>query len=165
MPPRTSAISTVSPLLALAMRPLPLLPLQPLLAVLLHRIERRHPGIFERLGDHAGKRFGIRPTDLPFAFVLEPKPLRPRISAVRYLPGRLDACVSGTLAALVGLVEGAFDGDALFFSRDLRIEGDIEAVLALRNAIDDAQIDLVGEALDGLGPLKAPAERILRDML
>lgn len=43
------------------------------------------------------------------------------------------------------MVHGALDGDALFFSRDILIEGDTEAVLALRNAVDDAEIDLAGE--------------------
>ncbi len=165
MPLPNSAISTVPPLLALAMRPLPLLPLQPLLAFILDRIEERHPSIFDRLGVHARKRFGIDPTDLPFAFVLEPRPPWPLITAVRALPARLDVRISGPLAGLVGLVNGDFDGDALFFSRDLLVEGDVEAVVALRNAIDDAQIDLVDEALGGCGPLRTPVERVLRGWL
>ena len=53
------------------------------------------------------------------------------------------------------------DGDALMFSRDLVIEGDVEAVLALRNAIDDAQLDLVTELSAVFGPLGAPARRAL----
>ena len=53
-----------------------------------------------------------------------------------------DARIAGPLAALIGLVHGAYDGDALFFSRDLVIEGDTEAVLALRNAIDNEELDL-----------------------
>ena len=53
-----------------------------------------------------------------------------------------DARIAGPLAALIGLVHGAYDGDALFFSRDLVIEGDTAAVLALRNAIDNEELDL-----------------------
>jgi O2-independent ubiquinone biosynthesis accessory factor UbiT len=156
-----STLPTLPPLLSLALRPLPLLPLQPMLALLLQRILRRHPGIFERLGPYAEKRYGIGVSDLPFAFVLEPQPARPTLTAVRALPARIDVRICGPLAGLVGLVEGDFDGDALFFSRDLRVEGDIEAVLALRNAIDDAQIDLLGEILGGFGPLKDPIKRVL----
>lgn len=155
----TRSISKVPPLLAMAMRPLPLLPLQPLLALILGRIRQRHPRMFQRLGVHAAKRFGLDPVDLPFALVLQPKPMRPRVLAVRHLPADLDVRVSSPLAGLVGLVAGELDGDGLFFSRDLHVEGDIEALLALRNAIDDAQIDLMSEVLDGLGPLKAFAER------
>ncbi len=123
MPLPNSTISTVAPLLAPAMRPLPLLPLRPLLALIVYRIEKRHSGIFERLGAPAVKRFGIEPTDVPFAFLLEPTPARPAITAVRILPTRLDVRISGPLAGLIGLVDGDFDGDALFFSRDLQYRG------------------------------------------
>jgi O2-independent ubiquinone biosynthesis accessory factor UbiT len=161
-----SASSSLSPpsaplLLALATRPLPLLPLQVVLTFVLIHVCREHPTIFDRLGDHARKRFGIKPTDLPFAFVLEPIPLRPCLSVVRGLPTGLDARIFTPLAGLLGLVEGSLDGDAMLFSRDLVVEGDIEAALALRNAIDDAQIDLVAELAGMFGPLAAPLQRIL----
>jgi predicted lipid carrier protein YhbT len=55
----------------------------------------------------------------------------------------------------MGLVDGTYDGDALFFSRDIAVDGDIEAVLALRNAVDDASIDLLHEAAAWAGPLAA----------
>ena len=55
-------------------------------------------------------------------------------------------------------MHGAFDGDALFFSRDLVIEGDTAAVLALRNAIDDAELDLSAEAQAMSGPFAAPVQ-------
>lgn len=150
-------LPTIPPLVALAMRPLPLLPLQLVLAGVLQRIDRRNPGLFDRLGAHARARFGIKPIDLPFAFVVEAKP--PRLSVVRDLPRGLDARISASLANLLALLEGRVDGDALMFSRELVIEGDVEAVLALRNAIDDAQLDLVTELSALFGPLGAPARR------
>lgn len=155
-------LSTVPFLLALMMRPLPLLPLQAALFLVLRRICDRHPHIFDRLGGHARKRFGIVPTDLPFAFVLEPLPPHPRLSVTRRLPAGLDARISSSLAGLFGLVEGSLDGDALMFSRDLLVEGDVEAVLALRNAIDDAQLDLMSEIADAFGPLSVPLKHVLR---
>lgn len=148
-----AASPRVPDLLSLALRPLPLAPLQPVLAMLLRRIGRSHPGLHERLGCHASKRFGIDPTDLPFAFVLEPDPDRPMATAVRRLPPQLDASIRGPLSGLIGMAEGRLDGDALFFSRELAVEGDVEAVLALRNAVDDAGLDLASELLGGLGPL------------
>jgi len=146
------------PILARAIRPLPLLPLQLALAGFLQRILQRHPAIFDRLGEHAHARFGIKPTDLPFAFVVEATPSR--LTVVRDLPSGLDARISASLANLLAMLEGKVDGDALMFSRDLVIEGDLEAVLALRNAIDDAQLDLATEASSLFGPLGVPARRV-----
>ena len=80
---------------------------------------------------------------------------------VRELPDGLDARISSQLINLMALLEGRLDGDALMFSRQLVIEGDVEAVLALRNAIDDAALDLVTEVSLMLGPLGGPARHIL----
>lgn len=155
-----SSVPTFPPLVSRSIRLLPLTPLQPALALVLRSLVVRHPRIFERLGDHAGKRFGIEPTDLPFAFVLEPRPQAPRIVAVRKLPRDIAVRIAGPLIGLLGLVDGSYDGDALFFSRDLIIEGDVEAVVALRNAIDSEDVDLVADAAALLGPL-APFGRLL----
>jgi predicted lipid carrier protein YhbT len=126
---------------------------------------QRHPSLFARLGEQADKVFLIDPIDLPFVFRLEPRADGPRLEALRRSAcGRWDARIGGTLAALLGMIHGVYDGDALFFSRDLVIEGDTEAVLALRNAIDNEEIDLANEAAALFGPLaflaSAPARRI-----
>jgi predicted lipid carrier protein YhbT len=160
-----SSVAQIPAPFALAARLLPLLPLQLMLDASLREIRTRHPRIFDRLGDHTAKRFGIDPTDLPLAFVLQPRRLHPQIHAVRTLPPRLDVTIAAPLAALIGLVDGSYDGDALFFSRDIQIDGDMEAVLALRNAIDDSRIDILAESVAWLGPLKAPAERLLRHVV
>lgn len=164
--PKTTGLLMVPrrlpPWLARAVAPLPLAPLQPALALMLARIGRAHPDLYDRLGEHADKRFGIDPTDLPFAFVLEPKPRRPMARAVRDLPAGLDASIRGPLAGLVGMAEGTLDGDALFFSRVLWIEGDVAAALALRNAIDDARIDFGDILFGGFGPLGEHAAAVLR---
>jgi predicted lipid carrier protein YhbT len=51
-----------------------------------------------------------------------------------------DVVVRGPILALVGLLDGTFDGDALFFHRTLSISGRTEAVVALRNAIENAEL-------------------------
>lgn len=115
-------------------------------------VAARHPRLFARLGPHAGKRFLIDPTDLPVVFLLRPLAERPGITALRRGEAVARDCrIAGPLAALLGLVHGMHDGDALFFSRDIVMEGDTEAMLALRNAIDDAELDLFAEAAAGLG--------------
>jgi predicted lipid carrier protein YhbT len=137
---------------------LPTLPLDLALRRFVTSLADRHPSLFSRLGEQAEKRFLIDPTDLAFGFLLRPDPALPRLEAIkRGADGAIetswDARIAGPLAALVGMVHGALDGDALFFSRDIVIEGDTEAVLALRNAVDDAEIDLVEELAATTGPM------------
>jgi predicted lipid carrier protein YhbT len=156
-----SSVPTLPPLLGRSIRPLPLFPLQLPLALVLRSLVSRHPRIFERLGVHASKRFGIKPTDLPFAFVLQPCPQAPSIVAVRNLPTDIAVRIAGPMMALLGLIDGSYDGDALFFSRDLSVEGDVEAVLALRNAIDSEDVDLVADSAALFGPLAPFARRLL----
>lgn len=160
-----SAVPTAPAFVSLALRPLPLFPLQPFLALCVKAVLKKHPQIFDRLGEHAEKRFGLNPTDFPFAFVLDPHPQNPSVKAVRELPPGLDAQISGPLVGLMGMADGSYDGDALFFSRDLVIEGDMEAVVALRNALDDAQIDFIELAATHLGPFAPSAETALRKAL
>jgi O2-independent ubiquinone biosynthesis accessory factor UbiT len=153
------ALPLIPSLLGKAIRPLPLLPLQLVLNGVLERICKSQPHIFNRLGQHAGKRFGIEPIDLPFAFVIEASAPRPRLMVIRELRADLDVRISSSLANLLALLEGRLDGDALLFSRQLAIEGDVEALLALRNAIDDARLDLAAEIGSLFGPLGELVER------
>lgn len=150
---------SVPSLLARVIRPAPLLPLELALGSLVRRICEHHPRLFERLGPHQGKRFGIKPTDLPFAFVVRATAPIPQLAVVRELPADLDAQISASLVHLLALAEGRLDGDALMFSRQLVVEGDLEAVLSLRNAIDDARLDFVAEIAKLFGPLATPVER------
>lgn len=131
---------------AWGLRPLPLMPLEIALRHLLAGILARHPELIDRLGGSGARRIAIDPSDLPFAILLETREGTMSLRLERELVREsVHARICGPLLGLVGLVDGTYDGDALFFSRDLAIEGDIEAVLALRNAIDDAEIDLLDE--------------------
>ncbi len=145
-------------LAGLALRPVPPALLQPFLTFSMRAIERRHPSLFERLSGVEEPEFLIDPTDLPFAFLLSIDPLLPTLTAYTDAEGlEPTATIRGPLMTLVHLLEGRIDGDAMFFSRDLVIEGDTEAVVALRNAVDGAEIDVVEDVLAFLGPLGSPA--------
>lgn len=150
-------------LLTRAMRILPTQPLELALGRLTKSIAQRHPELFDRLGEHSCKAIGIAPTDVPVIFVLMPDRESPRVEVRRQdAAPACDAVIFGPIFALIDMAEGRLDGDALFFSRDIRIEGDVEAVLALRNALDGEGLDLIGEAAAPLGMLAAGPELIGR---
>jgi len=145
----------------LALRALPPELLNPMLTAAVAVSRRRHPGLFERLEPLGDVAFLIDPVDLPYRIVLRPAGPAPRLFAVRAgaATGHPSATIRGPLAVLVELLEGRLDGDALFFSRDLEIEGDTAAVVTLRNAVESAEIDLLSDVLAPLGPLAPPARR------
>jgi len=153
----------LSPVLfaGMALRPLPPALMQPALDIAMTTIRRRHPELFDRLSCLENPVFLIDPVDLPLVFVLRPGAAMPSLTAARNAGGtKATATVRGPLMALIGLLEGTSDGDALFFSRSLTFEGDTEAVVALRNAVDDAEISLLEDLFSVLGPLARPARGV-----
>ncbi len=150
-------------LAGLALAPVPPRLLQPLFDAILSVVRRRHPDILDRLSAYPDAVVGIDPVDLPFTLVLEPIPGQPRLSVCRDFDDlRPTAVIRGPLRMLFDLCEGRIDGDAAFFSRQLVIEGDTEVVLALRNAVDGAGIDLEADFAATVGPLAAPLRRATR---
>jgi predicted lipid carrier protein YhbT len=141
------------------MIPMPLFLLQPLLARVVKRVARLHPSLFDRLGPHRKARFVIDPQGLPFLLVLVPDPEALEFRAVaRNREPLSDARIAGKFFDLLGLVDGDSDGDALFFSRDLDITGNTEAVVCLRNALDDVEGSI---AEDAAGLFGAPGRAVL----
>lgn len=137
-------------------RPLPLGPVEILANAALSRVLQRHARLFDRLGEHSAKTFAFVPDDLPFAFVVSPASRRIMVRRPKRLL-RADVRIGGPIATLLALAEGRLDGDAEFFARGLTVDGDMEAALALRNAMDDCRIDLPTD-LAPKGPLRKPVE-------
>lgn len=149
----------ISPVLflGLILDKLPVRLVQPVLDGLLRIVLRSHPGCLDRMGEWGQARVLIDPIDLPFTILLRPNSSQPSLLAVRKEETvEADAIIRGSLVTLIDLAEGRVDGDTLFFSRELVVEGDTEVVLALRNAVDDAGIDIVGDIATALGPLGHP---------
>ena len=140
----------------------PLALIQPILDRIAINVARSRPELFARLGFQSGKRFLIDPTDLPFVLVLIPDPQKPCLKAHRRAekPAH-DAAIAGTFFSLLDMIDGELDGDALFFTRDLQVSGDTEAVVTLRNAIDDIEGGVLGSVLASFGPLSRPANFVL----
>jgi predicted lipid carrier protein YhbT len=147
---------------ALLLTPLPLALLQPILNRMATHVAASRAGLFDRLGPHAGKRFLIDPVDLPFVLVLTPERAAPRLTAHRrHERPAHDAAIAGTFFNLLDMIDGTLDGDAMFFSRDLGVTGDTEAVVALRNALDDFEGSALAAAIGSFGPFAGPASFVL----
>lgn len=149
-------------LLGLALKPVRPSLLQPVFDAMITAVRKRHPDILERMAAWGDRAVCIDPVDLPFAILLELDPEQPRMTVRREVdPGEVAATIRGPLDMLIALAEGRVDGDALFFSRQLIIEGDTEVVVALRNAIDGAGIDLMEDFAAVLGPFGRPARAVM----
>lgn len=148
--------------------PLPLAPASLLLSRLMRGMAGRHPAILRRLGPYAEARILLDVTDMSALLLMQPS--CQRITAHRRTrPPQAEAVIRGQLSGFLAMLHGAEDGDALFFSRQLEISGDTSVVLALRNALDDAELDLTeelaaeaGRAGPALRRMAGLAARVLR---
>ncbi|MCF3641732.1 SCP2 sterol-binding domain-containing protein [Rhizobium sp. TRM95111] len=156
-------MSLLPPLLVKPVDIAPVWLMERLARLIFSGVLKAHPDLFERLGDYRRIRYGFSPTDLPLHFTVVPATRALTVS--RGQAPLADACIKGPLVLLLGLLEGRCDADALFFSRELSVTGDMEAMLALRNALDDSAIDLpreLGALVGPLSPLVAGTARYLR---
>lgn len=126
---------------------------QPILSRVVRRIAALHPSVFARLGAHQSTDFLIDPVELPFVLHLRPDP---QVLVLRAMPRDLmpeaGAVIRGKFLLLLELIDSEEDGDAAFFSRDLDVSGDTEAVVRLRNALDDMDGSIAEETAAMLGP-------------
>lgn len=136
------------------LRPVPISIYQPFLRKIAGYIADKHPDLFSRLGDDVHKAFLINPTNMPFVLLLEPDPNHVSLEAYRDAENLdYDASITGSFLNLLRLIDGDLDGDALFFSRDLKVEGDTEAVVRLRNAMDDIDGSVASDIANMFGPV------------
>ncbi|MCC7260876.1 MAG: SCP2 sterol-binding domain-containing protein, partial [Alphaproteobacteria bacterium] len=124
------------------LRPVPLPLFRRTANLLLRRMHRQHPGVAARLVSIAGTSFLISAAEMPYAVRLEVAPDGRLCIPSHDISPEADVRVYGTVDGLFGMLEGERDGDALFFSRELKVEGDTEALLTLRNALDSEALHL-----------------------
>jgi len=128
------------------LRPIPLFLIEPFAKRSTQHIALKFPEIFDRLGPCTEKIFLINPTNMPFVFLLNPNRTNPWMKTYRHKNGlEYDASISGSFLNLLHMIDAERDGDALFFTRDLKIEGETEAVVYLRNALDDINGNIASE--------------------
>lgn len=134
-----------------------------LVQVLMLTMRRRHPGLVAAFGRLDPAVVHVAPLDLPHRFAIA---FGGGWLDVRVLAGtdrtRPDATIRGNLAALIDLLEGRIDGDAMFFSRDIEIAGSTAVIVAVRNTLDREEILMRNEIAALLGPLERPARRVAR---
>ncbi len=119
--------------------------LTPILAVAARRLNRIMRPVRDRLDLAAERRLLLVVEDLPVAIAWTIGPETMRLQACpsdcSSPVAHADAVVSGSLAALCEIAAGRKDADALFFSREITVEGDIGFMLALRHALEELRLD------------------------
>lgn len=136
-------------------------PPERVLTAALRELGRRRPEVFERLGAANDAALVVAPTDFPVAFRLRPGHGAGEVEVVRHDDGRPAAArISGPLATLIGLFDGACDADSAFFARRIRITGDTRAVVALHNTLEAAELT-TADLLPLPGLLRRPAAAVL----
>jgi predicted lipid carrier protein YhbT len=144
-------------------------PVNLLLGAALRRVGRINPDVFDRLGKFRRAAFLIAPTEMPVAFRLEPVAGGGRVTVVRPDDrAPVAARISGPLEELMGLFDGTRDADSAFFSRSIDVTGDTDAVVALHNALEAAELtlaDILGAPAFARGPLDRGLSFAMRDVL
>ena len=121
--------------------PMPRAPMEEILSRLIRSLIARRPDLMARLGETAEVPIAVVPDDLPHAFRLSLDRSNPRVRIVdKEQVKDASAVIRAPFLVLLGLLDGTFDGDAVFFSRSLRIEGRMDHVLALRNTLEEADL-------------------------
>jgi predicted lipid carrier protein YhbT len=124
-------------------------PAEAVLTASLRRLARAKPDAFDRLGPVRKGAVRVAPTDLPIAFDILPNGTAGSVRVVRpAAPVPADtARISGPLKTLLAIFDGGGDADSAFFQRQIQVEGDTAAVLALHNALEACEVtlaDLIG---------------------
>lgn len=143
---------------SLLARPLPSGPINLVLKNICQKLITNHPDAFNRLEPIMGKKFIISPTDLQddICVIFQNETIDAVIESSA--DADYDVKITGSMNALLSMLDGEQDGDALFFNRQILVEGDTEALLTLRNAMDSEDINLKEELVNTLGIFKKPAE-------
>lgn len=143
--------------------PIPIWLVQQVSQKVFDAVMMQHPMLFDRLGEYAARWYRFDPVDLPFVFEVLPDGSMIRVLR-KGVVSKADATVAGPFVMLLSLLEGRLDGDAVFFSRELEVSGDTEAILALRNALDDCVLDLPTDIGTMAGPFSLPVQRAFEFM-
>jgi len=143
--------------------PIPLFPLQFILSRMVKGIAQRRPEFFARLGSHIDSSYAINVTEFPFVLLLKPNPKKPEMTAYRRSEEiASDASITGPFMDLFKVLDGRGDSDAMFFSGNIKVNGNTEAAVCLRYALDDLDGSVIEDLLHMGGPVLMPAHLLLQ---
>ncbi len=146
-------------ILGIIFKQFPLKVIQPFLEKSIKIIQDKHPSIFNRLSEEEID-FVIDAIDLPFMFYLKISKSSPILKAIKKTEKPYpSATIKGTLINLLRLFEGKVDGDAMFFSKELTIEGSTATTVALRNAIDGEDMSILNDLSEIFYPFEELAKQ------
>lgn len=135
------------------LKKLPIVFVQKFLTYAINSMHTKHPKVFAKLTND-NLTFTIDVIDLPFNFYLDPS--KPTLTAYyKNQEPTSSAKIKGKLVDLLMLFEGEKDGDAMFFSKELVIEGSTAAIVHLRNTIDGEDMNIVEDLAGEKEGLKA----------
>lgn len=114
---------------------------------------KQHPRVISKMAKFTPCRMVLIPIDMPFCFFVEftPDDLNINIIDNNAFSGDNLTCIKSSLELFVKMLEGNLDGDALFFSRKLSIEGDTTSIVALRNILEAESINIKDDIEETLG--------------
>lgn len=125
-------------------------------------MKKRYAPIFSRLQPLGPVTIVLDPTDLPFSVCFRPNANGKELSIVDEEHPAADCTIRGPFHALISLLQGQTDADALFFTRSLTVEGNMSIALTLRHAIDGEEVNLISDFGAALGLPRQLTDRIVR---
>lgn len=156
-----NVVSLPIPLAVVLLNLTPSAALEQATSLVLKRMKGRFPKLFRNLEALPPARVLLVPTDTPHQFLLEIGQAPVAFSVVQGEDFPSDARVAGRLEVMVDMLEGRADGDMLFFSRDIKVTGDTEVIVALRNTLDREEINIFEEITGLCGPFAQPVRTAL----
>lgn len=106
-------------------------------------LRKKHPEAMERLSPTYGKTVYSFFTDLNYGVLTKITEQKTEVRKYKEKKVEADLILKGKFFDLISIIEGKMDGDALFFSRKIEIEGDTEMLITIRNAFDSSDINLL----------------------
>lgn len=126
-----------------------------LLLKILNIMQTKHSDIFVKLQETSDPTYKIDATDLPINFILKVSLNNPMLQIVDKddYSHKVDATIRAKFITFIQILDGQIDADEAFFSNKLTIQGATDATLALSNALDNSDINVIDDITLNITPI------------